>query len=148
MDKLELSIEIDLNEVIEAIEDASNLDNNAHFAKLAQIQIAKNNLKDALDKVEKVERDVKHVINAKAKTLYGNDWSVIAGDNYKITRSFTGSVYDINGTPNAKYLLIKKSVNSEAVKAYAELNDGKLPKGIVPNGGRGESITIKVVNDN
>ena len=42
-----------------------------------------------------VEVDIKVVVNAKAKQLYGNDWQAICrGRATKISRSFTGAKYE------------------------------------------------------
>lgn len=144
MNNINISVDIDLTPFIDAIENAKSLDGNEAFTNLTGIYAAKKELKDALERVEKIESEAKGLINAKAKQLYGNDWAVIKGDNYKITRSFTGAVYEIDGAPKSDFVEIKKTVNTSAVKAYAELHEGLLPKGIVTNGNRGESLRITI----
>lgn len=142
---IELNIKIDDEKLEKTIADAEQLsDNDKVFASLTEVVKAKKELEDALEVVARLETKAKQDIDAKAKSLYGNDWQAIAGTGYKITRSFTGAVYIINPDqrPDKKYLKVTESIDTAKVKAAIELNDGKLPKGIELNPHRNTSIRI------
>ena len=113
--------------------------------QLTTITKAKNELKDLLEIVEKHESAAKMIINARAKQLYGSDWQAIAGDGFKISRSFTGAVYTLNPDYNTpkKFLKIVTSVDAKAVDAYRD-EKNKLPVGVELNPTRGESIRITI----
>lgn len=139
-------IQIDDEKLKESITTAADLNNNDEaFAELAAISRFKKQIADALDVVDKIEREAKAAIDSRAKTLYGINWQAIAGQGYKITRSKTGSVYNINPElkPSKKFLIIKESVNSKLVDAEVELH-GKLPKGIEINPDRGTMIKVTI----
>ena len=138
------TIKIDDEALKSSISEATDLnDNEAMFANLTKISEAKKELSDALDLVSSMESLAKSEIDSRAKTLYGNDWQAIAGSGYKISKSYTGAVYNISPDvkPAKKYLVIKESINTKVVEAELEVN-GKLPKGIEPNKSRGTSIRI------
>lgn len=140
------AIKINDDELKQAIASAKDLnDNEAAFAELAKVSQVKKQIKDVLDTLESIEADAKSEIDSRAKALYGSDWQAIAGRGYKISRSKTGSVYNINPElkPNKKYLIIKETVNSKLVDAEVELN-GKLPKGIEINPDRGTMIKVTI----
>jgi hypothetical protein len=140
------SIDYTINEALlyRAIETATELKNDKDvFEGLTQIAKTKSELKDLLETVEKIETESKGLINSRAKALYGNDWQVIAGEHFKVTRSKTGEIYTINGEPNKKFIKVKKSVDSKAVEDFVADND-KLPAGIEINDKRGESLRITV----
>lgn len=139
-------IQIDDEKLKESITAAADLNNNDEaFAELAAIRRFKKQIADALDMVDKIESEAKAAIDARAKTLYGINWQAIAGQGYKITRSKTGSVYNINPElkPSKKFLIVKESVNSKLVDAEVELH-GKLPKGIEINPDRGTMIKVTI----
>ena len=140
------TIKIDDEALKSSILEATDLnDNEAMFAKLTEISKAKKELSDALDQITSLESLAKSEIDSRAKTLYGNDWQAIAGAGYKISRSFTGAVYNISPDvkPAKKYLVIKESINTKVVEAELEVS-GKLPKGIEPNKARGTMIRISL----
>lgn len=142
---IELNIKIDDEKLEKTINNAEQLsDNDKVFASLTEVVKAKKELEDALEVVARLEAKAKQDIDAKAKSLYGNDWQAIAGTGYKITRSFTGAVYIINPDqrPDKKYLKVTESIDTAKVKAAIELNDGKLPKGIEINPHRNTLIRI------
>lgn len=134
---------IDKHELKETIGRASSMQGEEFYNTLLSITGFKNSIKEALDEVDGLEREVKSLINDRAKKDYGNDWQAIKGDNFKITRSKTGSMYLINGKPNSKFVVVKSTVNSDAVNEFVENNE-RLPKGIEINDQRGESLRITV----
>lgn len=137
-------INIDDEALKASISEAGDLNNNeAMFEKLTEITKAKKELADALEVISSMESMAKNEIDSRAKTLYGINWQAISGEGYKISKSFTGAVYEINPEikPSKKYLVVKETVNTKAVEAELELN-GKLPKGIEPNKSRGTMLRI------
>jgi len=80
------------------------------------------------------------------KALYGPQWQAIKGEGYKITRSYTGSIYEVTGEPAPELIEIKKSIKSKLVDEYVKA-EGKLPEGIGYNPNRGEAIRITVKDD-
>lgn len=145
--KITINAELDLEAIEKIAEEALSLDDNAAlFAKLAEFATVKHQLDDALDAIKKVEADIKGIINAKAKALYGPNWQAIAGPGYKISRSFTGAKYEQVGAAPEEFIIIKQSVDSKAVDNFVKGNSA-LPEGIAVNQSRGESIrmTIKEV---
>lgn len=140
-------IKIDDEALKSNISEAMDLNNNDEmFTRLLEVSKAKKEVADALEKIEAIEKMAKSEIDSRAKNLYGKDWQAIAGEGYKISRSFTGSVYtfDPENKPAKKYLVIKETVNTKLVDAEAELKDGVLPKGIEINPSRGSSIRINL----
>lgn len=141
------TLDIDVDALKEAVEKATKIDDaESFFEELTQIQRAKMDIKKLTDDLYSIEQDVKGLINTKAKALYGGDWQVIKGEHFKITRSKTGDVYLVNGTPNAKFTKVKVSVDSKAVDEHVIEHD-KLPKGIEINDKRGESLRITIKED-
>jgi hypothetical protein len=141
---MKIEAEINLDWLREQIEKATELTGDEEFfEQLSAVEVVKKQLKDVEDQIKTVEAEAKGMINARAKALYGNDWQVISGKHVKITRSKTGDVYTINGTPSAKFVKVKKSVDSKLVDEYVVKNS-KLPKGIEINDKRGESLRITV----
>jgi len=147
MEPIEINLSIDLAAIKRDIEEAKELnDNDNMFMRLAQIARAKAEVKAALELVESLEQDIKGTINTKAKALYGDTWTAIKGDNYKITRSGTGAVYETTGDVEETFLSIKVSVNADAVKKYIKEN-ATLPDGIGYSKVRGEALRITVKDD-
>ena len=141
------TLDIDVDALKVAVEKATKIDDaESFFEELTQIQRAKMDIKKLTDDLYSIEQDVKGLINTKAKALYGGDWQVIKGEHFKITRSKTGDVYLVNGTPNAKFTKVKVSVDSKAVDEHVIEHD-KLPKGIEINDKRGESLRITIKED-
>lgn len=143
--KISIQLEIDVKELQEAVENADSLnDNAAVFGQLAIIGRAKKELGDAADLLKQVEDMAKGLINAKAKALYGPDWTAIEGPGYKITRSGTGSVYDVIDPKAAEeFIEVEFKPDAKAIKEY-EKGHNALPEGIGYNPQRGESIRITV----
>lgn len=151
MKNLKLSIEIDLEAITKAVEDSKTLeDNELLFGKLSAFAFDKKQVEVFNEAFENVERMVKQVINDKAKALYGSNWTAIKGSNYKITRSLTGSVYqilDVDKVPE-DILKVKIDIDSKKVNDYVKANS-KLPEGLTVNPNRSESIRLSVTpNDN
>ena len=96
--------------------------------------------------LDKLELEIKAEINAKAKALYGPNWKAIKGDGYKITRSSTGSIYEITGEPAPELVEIKRSLKSKLVDEYVKAK-GQLPEGVGYNPIRGQAIRITVKDD-
>lgn len=141
---INLEIKIDEDKLKSVIEASLSLkDDEQFFEQLSSVELAKKELKDALEVVETLESEAKGLINAKAKALYGSDWDVIKGQKFKIGRSPTGSVFSIIGKPDKQFLEVKESVNTMAVEAYV-LENSSLPEGLDYNPARGESIKITV----
>lgn len=142
MSKISIVIDIDPDKLTDLIGKAKDLnDNNKVFATLSKVRKPMADLKDALETIEAIERDIKQAISDKARALYGNDWKVISGTGYKIGRQLSGAVYEMNGEPDERFLVIKKSIDSKAVTEYVK-GEGKLPKGITAATNRTESIRI------
>ena len=132
----------DMNKVRAVIEKSLKLEEDQDFFnELSTIQMFKTIVKDSLEEIESFETEAKGLINNKAKALYGDDWQVIAGEHFKITKSKTGEMYTINGDPNKKFVKTKKSVDSKEVDNFIAENS-KLPAGIEINDKRGESLRI------
>jgi hypothetical protein len=133
---------INLDKLRKSVETATKIEEaEEFFLQMGSVAGIKKLVKDVLEQIESVEADVKGLVNAKAKALYGPDWQVISGERFKITRSKTGDLYLVNGTPNAKFTKVKISVDSKAVEEFVAAND-KLPKGIELNDQRGESLRM------
>lgn len=146
MKNLELTIKVDLEAITKAVEESKTLeDNELLFAKLSAFAFDKKQVEAFNDAFEQVERMVKQVINDKAKALYGPNWTAIKGQNYKITRSLTGSVYqilDLEKVPE-DILKVKMDIDSKKVNDYVKANS-KLPEGLTVNPNRNESLRIMV----
>ncbi len=139
-----IEAEFDLEALKTALARAKDIkDSEAFFVQLSEVQRVKTKIKELEDQLISIETEAKGLINSKAKALYGDNWQVIKGDRFKITRSKTGDVYAINGTPSPKFVKIKKSPDSKDIDAYVEKTK-KLPKGIEINDQRGESIRITI----
>lgn len=139
---IKLDAEINFDDIQKTIDGALKLEDNQEvFYALTDVMRVKEQVKILLEKVESVERDTKGLINSRAKQLYGEDWQVIKGEHFKITRSKTGDVYLINGKPLGRYTKTKITVDSKAVDEYVAKNE-KLPLGIEINDQRGESLRI------
>ena len=141
---IELKATINFDDIQKTIDNALKLeDNNEVFYALTGITKTKSEIKDLLEKIEKVERDTKGLINNKAKALYGNDWQTIAGEHYKITRYNQGPVYSrIEGSKIAKkFIKIVESLNTEAIDEELE-KTSKLPTGLDFNDSRTEVIKV------
>lgn len=142
--KIDINVSIDLAEVQGIADAALSLDDNAAlFGKLAEFATVKRQLDDAMDAIKKVETDIKGIINAKAKQLYGPQWQAISGPGYKISRSYTGAKYEQVGAAPEQFIIIKQSVDSKAVDDYVK-GHNELPAGIAQSTARGESIRITV----
>ena len=142
--KIDINVTIDLAEVEGIAEAALSLDDNAAlFSKLAEFATVKRQLDDAMDAIKKVETDIKGIINAKAKQLYGPQWQAISGPGYKISRSYTGAKYEQVGSAPEQFIIVKQSVDSKAVDNYVK-ETSELPEGIAVNTARGESIRLTI----
>lgn len=142
--KVIISAEIDIDAIKKIADEALSLDDNAAiFAKLAEFAHVKGQLDDALDAIKTAEAEIKGIINAKAKQLYGPNWQAISGAGYKISRSFTGAKYEQIGAAPEEFIVIKQSVDSKAVDNYVKANSA-LPEGIAVNQSRGESIRMTI----
>lgn len=142
--KLELEINIEeLKEVVEKVKDLN--DSKELFNSLAEVYRAKKQIGDLMDELISIETEAKGLIKAKADALYGHSWSAIKGDGYKITKSYTGAVYNIMPDQKVKkdFLIIKEYLDSKLIEAHLK-ETGKLPKGIEYNPSRGSSIRVSV----
>lgn len=142
--KLELNLLIDLKAITAAVEASKTLeDNETIFGLLAGFAYDKKAVEAFLEAFEAVEREIKQVINDKAKSLYGTEWTAIKGHGYKLSRSYTGDVYIMSGTPPPQFVKIKRSLDTKLVNQYVKA-EGKLPRGVDYSDVRGERIGIKV----
>lgn len=148
MNKITISLEINVDELKSEIENADSLnDNQKVFKQLALVGIAKKQVEDALELVKQVESQAKLLIDDKAKALYGVNWSAIAGQGYKVTKSLTGTVYEIGDPEKAKeYIKVEVKPDSDKIKDYIK-SHSSLPDGIDYNPNRGSSIKITVNED-
>ena len=129
------------------ISEAAELENNAElFGRLAEIARIKADFRDVEEQLDNLELDIKAEINDKAKALLGPQWQAIKGDGYKITRSHTGSIYEVTGEPAPELVEVKKSIKTKLVDEYIKAK-GTLPEGIGYNPNRGEAIRISVKDD-
>lgn len=141
-----LHYEIDIEQLRSTIDNALKLEDNASiFNELSTIAKAKKEVSDLLEAIEKIEREAKGAINAKAKALYGIDWSVIKGDGYKIIRYFGGDVYaKAEGAKiSPKFTKIIEKLDTEAITAYLEEKQ-ELPDGLELNSNRSEIVRVTV----
>lgn len=149
MSKITIHFEIELDELKSRIEEAASLDDNADvFAGLADVYRAKKDVDDLVDQVKSIEADLKAAINSRAKALYGPAWEAIKGDNYKITRSKTGPVYNVVD-PDAVdplFVEVKFAPVTKAIEEFIKA-ESKLPPGIDRNPSRGEMIRVTVNTD-
>lgn len=139
---ISIQAEIDLAPILDAIAKSGDLNNdNAVFEGLAQVEHIKKLLATANERLDEVEKAVKSTINGRAKALYGDEWTVIKGDNYKIVRVKTGAVYEADDDASEEFLKIKVDVNSRKVEEYIKAHS-TLPEGITYNPNRNDSIRI------
>lgn len=139
---MQLSVEYEPDKIVELIKEAKDLKNNTNvFDKLAFVAQIKAQIGDLTEAFDKLEREVKYAINDRAKALYGKDWDVIAGDGYKVTRSFTGAVYDITDSTKKEFTKVTIAPDTKAIEEYVKAKS-KLPNGVALNEHRGESIRI------
>jgi hypothetical protein len=144
---IDLHYQVDYNAIVNLISKAKELDDNDKlFARLAEIERIKQDFKHVQALLDEIELGIKGEINAKAKALYGPVWQAIKGDGYKITRSYTGSIYEIAGEPAPELIEVKQTVKSKLVDEYVKAK-GTLPEGIGYNPNRGEAIRITVKDD-
>lgn len=137
---------LDLEQFKSVIENVKKAETDEQFfMALSAIAIAKKVLGDAVEVVENYEAQAKGLINAKAKALYGPDWQVIKGERFKISRSFTGAIYEIDEDKVAEdFVKVKFMPNAREIETFRETHDNKLPDGVAINEHRGESIRIAV----
>lgn len=148
-DEIDINIKVNLKDIRETIESALTLEDNQEiFNKLIEFERTKKKISDYLDLIKSIESDVKGIINSKANQLYTEKWECIKGENYKITKSMTGSVYNIDETEDVSedFIIVKKSIDTKVVNQYIKDN-GALPKGVKYNEQRGTSIRL-TVHDN
>jgi hypothetical protein len=144
---IDLHYKLDDQAIKNLISEAADLENNDElFGHLAEIARIMQDFHDVQDLLDKLHLDIKTEINDKAKALYGPQWQAIKGDGYKITRSHTGSIYEIAGEPAPELIEVKQSIRSKLVDEYVKAK-GTLPEGIGYNPNRGEAIRITVKDD-
>ena len=138
---------LDFEQYKTIIENVKEIETDEEFFKgLSAVAIAKKILADAAEVVENYATQAKGLINARAKALYGPDWTVIKGEHFKIGRQFSGNKYEIIDEDKVPPEMVKVKIepNSEGIDAYRESNDSKLPEGVAVNEHRGESIRITI----
>lgn len=146
-DVIDIELKVDIKSIRETIENALELnDNQQLFEKLIEFESAKKKINDALDLIKSIETDAKGLIISKANTLYTDKWEAIKGKNYKITKSSTGSVFNVTDEAPDEFVVIKRTANTKVINQYIKDN-GKLPKGLEYNESRGVSLRITVHED-
>jgi len=151
-DTIKIELEVNLDELKDIINDTKELnDNEQLFSQLVQFQRVKKQISEISDQLTSIETEAKSYIKAKADALYGKEWTAIKGTkgkNYKITKSPTGSVFNImtDKKPPKEFLVIKESLDTELVENFIK-EKGVLPKGIEYNPSRGTSIRITVADN-
>jgi hypothetical protein len=144
---IDLYYRVDDQAIKNVIQEAGDLESNDElFSHLAQIARIKRDFKDVEEVLDKLELEIKTEINDRAKALYGPQWQAIKGDGYKITHSYTGSIYEVTGEPAPELVEVKQSIKSKLVDEYVK-SKGTLPEGIGYNPNRGEAIRITVKDD-
>lgn len=142
--KIKIEVEIDLQPLLDAITNSADLSDDRNiFEALAKVETLKRIFSEAKAQLDEVDKQVKATINGRAKALYGEEWAVIKGNNYKITRVKTGPVYEADDEADDEFLKLKVDVNSRKVEEYIKANS-TLPKGVIYNPNRNESIRIAV----
>ena len=143
---IKIELELNLEALKEVIENSKDLnDSQELFDSLLEVYRVKKQVGDILDQLTSVETEAKGLIKAKADQLYGNEWSAIKGKGYKISKTATGSVFNIlpEAKPPKEFLVVKESLDSKLVENYIK-EKGKLPKGVEYNPSRGFSIRVSV----
>lgn len=143
--KYDISLKIDLTKLIEQIEESNNLSDIDFYNNLSSLFETKKELLDILDSIKSLESKIYQQIDSRAKVTIGSDWSAIKGNNFKITKSYSGQSYEITGEPDKAYLKITESPDSSKITEYRNLHDNKLPQGFGINENRNSSIRIKFV---
>lgn len=143
---IKLELEIDIEALKDVIEKATTLEDSEEvFNALSEVYKAKQQVTDILDQLISIESETKGLIKAKADNLYGKGWTSIKGKDYKISQSFSGSIFSaIDGEEiKRKFLVIKESLDSKAVNEYIK-EKGELPKGIEYNPNRNSYIKVVI----
>lgn len=143
---INIDVEINLQDILEAVANSGDLSEDQRvYEGLAQIEQIKKLFAEAESKIREVEKQVKSAINGRAMAIYGDTWTVIKGDKFKITRVKTGAVYEADDNADDDFLKLKVEVNSRKVDEYIKAHS-TLPGGITYNPNRGESLRI-ALND-
>lgn len=147
---IKIEAEFDPEAIKETIASSQKLeDDHKVFEQLASIAKLKKQLANAQDEFDQLEREAKQAINDRAKSLYGEDWSAIKGDKFKIVRYLSGSVYEIVDTDAVDTIFVKKvdpTLDTDAIDVYRETKSS-LPDGIGVNPNRKEVIRVSVNDD-
>lgn len=143
--KLKINLEIDASDLIKVIKTASKLEDIDLYNKFSKIVELKSQLYNTLDDLDSLENKIKTEIDKRAKATIGKDWKFIKGNKFSITKSYTGSIYEINGEPDKEFTVTRITLDAGKVKEYREQHEGKLPKGVIFNPNRNSSIRIKLL---
>lgn len=138
---------LDLKDLEQIILKSKDLEKDSDFFDaMSAISFAKKKVADALEDVTRLEEQAKGLINAKAKALYGKNWQVIRGEHFKISRQFTGQVYELTDVEKVaeEYLKVKFTPNTRTIEQYRETHDNTLPEGVTINEERRESIRVTI----
>jgi len=145
---VKIELEINVDELKDVIKDSTDLnDNEQLFSNLVQFARAKKQIGDVLDQITSIEDEAKGLIKSKAQALYGDGWQAIKGKGYKISRSYTGAVFSLDGKAPKEFVIVKESLDSKLIENYIK-ETGKLPKGVSYNPSRGTSLRITVSDEN
>lgn len=143
-DLIEIKFTVSKSATLEAIADATSLqDDNEVFKSLSVLADIKDDLKSIEAPINELYGAVLQAISKKAQELYGNDWKVIKGDNYSISRSYSGAVYQITDDTPEQFIRLERKPNTDEIENYIKDNS-KLPEGVDYNPDRNESIRIKL----
>ena len=145
-DKLELQVTLDIGQIRKTIEASKNLqEDHEVFKSLSSLMEVKRLVSELNEVWDQAEREIKQAINDKAKALYGTQWRAIDGDGFKVTRSMSGSVYQIIDPDKVpeEMLEIKVGVKTKAVDNFIK-EKSTLPEGIAYNPDRNEQLRINL----
>lgn len=141
-----IKLDLEIKDITDYIKNAKDIrDSEVLFSYLSEIDKYKKQINEFLEEFGRLETEVKQQINDKAKALYGTNWQAIAGDKYKITRSFAGAIYEASNIDRVadEYKKVNISLNSGAIDQYIREKE-MLPEGIDYNPNRSEVIKINV----
>lgn len=148
-DKLELKAEFDLKEFKELVKATPDLISDQNFFQsLAQFKRIKSEFDQLGEELAEAEKEIKQAINDRAKATFGDQWQAIAGDRWKISRSWSGSVYTIDDLDKASDFikLAEPKPDTDAIDEFVAKNSA-LPEGVSRNDNRSEVIRISVDDD-
>jgi hypothetical protein len=143
-DVIEISFSVSKSATLDAINKATDLQNDSDvFRSLSVLAEIKDDIKEIETPINELYKQVIQAISKKAQELYGKDWKVIKGNDYSISRSYSGAVYQITDDTPDQFIKIERKPNTDEIENYIKENS-KLPDGVDYNPDRSESIRVKL----